>query len=141
MTTLSLGRREGLPQLRQGPVCRVICAVLVALSIFAAALQLGLFFTAPRDVSAVFLSALVMSGVLSALPVMVLWNLERRERIKRLVLCAALLWGGFIATALAIPVNSFFFQAVDTWVARHPMVESVLGPEAAVMLSAPSRRR
>ncbi len=137
MTTLSLGRREGLPQLRQGPVCRVICAVLVALSIFAAALQLGMFFTTPRDVSAVFLSALVLSGALSALPVIVLWQFERRERASAWVFLAALLWGGLIATAIAMPVNSYIFQMFDAWVTRHPITREVLGPDAATLLSAP----
>ena len=136
MTTLPFERDLG-PPLRRRPLCRVLGAMLIGFSAVAVVVQLGLFFTAPGDTALVFMSALAMSSVLTALPVWLLWNLERRERVSASFFAAALLWGGFIATALAIPVNSFFFQAVDTWVARHPMVESVLGPEAAVMLSAP----
>jgi RsiW-degrading membrane proteinase PrsW (M82 family) len=136
MTTLPFERDLG-PPLRRRPLCRVLGATLIGFSAVAVVVQLGLFFTAPGDAALVFMSALAMSSVLTALPVWLLWNLERRERVSASFFAAALLWGGFIATALAIPVNSFFFQAVDTWVARHPMVESVLGPEAAVMLSAP----
>jgi RsiW-degrading membrane proteinase PrsW (M82 family) len=137
MTTLSLGRREGLPQLRQGPVCRIVSLALIVLSIFAAALQLGMFFTAPPDAAAVFLSALVLSGMLSALPVFVLWHLERRERASAWVFLAALLWGGVIATAIAMPVNSYIFQMVDAWLMRNPVTHEMLGPDAATLLSAP----
>lgn len=136
MTTLPFERDLG-PPLRRRPLCRVLGAMLIGFSAVAVVVQLGLFFTAPGDAALVFMSALAMSSVLTALPVWLLWNLERRERVSASFFAAALLWGGFIATALAIPVNSFFFQAVDFWVARHPMVESLLGPEAAVMLSAP----
>jgi protease PrsW len=47
------------------------------------------------------------------------------------------LWGGCIATALALPFNTAFFQLIDAWVARHPAVTAVLGPDAAVLLAAP----
>jgi RsiW-degrading membrane proteinase PrsW (M82 family) len=100
-------------------------------------LQLGIFFQAPGDAALVFISALLMSSVLTALPVWLLWNLERRERASVWFFGMALLWGGFIATALAMPVNSFFFQVVDVWVTRHPWAEQVLGPDAAQLLSAP----
>ena len=45
--------------------------------------------------------------------------------------------GGFIATALALPFNTAFFALVDLWVAQHPIVSVVLGPDAAIMLAAP----
>ena len=43
----------------------------------------------------------------------------------------------FIATALALPFNTAFFALVDLWVAQHPIVSVVLGPDAAIMLAAP----
>ena len=137
MTTISFDHHDPLPRLRHRPLCRLVSAALVALSVFAAMLQLGMFFNAPPDAALVFFSALALSTALSALPVLVLWHLERRERASAWFFAMALLWGGFIATAIAIPVNSLFFQMVDAWVTRHPLTEQVLGEDAALMLSAP----
>ena len=62
---------------------------------------------------------------------------HRRERETQWLFAAAFLWGGFIATALALPFNTAFFALVDLWVAQHPIVSVVLGPDAAIMLAAP----
>jgi RsiW-degrading membrane proteinase PrsW (M82 family) len=137
VTTLQLDRAAPAHVLRRRPVCRLLSAALIAVSVLAAFLQLGMFVAAPPEAALVFLSALVMSTVLSAFPVLVLWHLERRERASAWFFVAALLWGGLIATAIAIPVNSVFFQMVDAWATRQPLVEHVLGPDAAQMLSAP----
>jgi hypothetical protein len=53
------------------------------------------------------------------------------------VFAAAFLWGGCIATALALPFNTAFFQLADAWVAQHPVITLILGPDAAMMLAAP----
>jgi hypothetical protein len=45
--------------------------------------------------------------------------------------------GGFIATGLALPFNTVFFQIIDAWVAQHPAIKRVLGPDATMMLAAP----
>jgi len=50
---------------------------------------------------------------------------------------AAFLWGGLIATALALPFNTAFFKLMDEWLAHHPMLAVILGPEASLMLAAP----
>ena len=50
---------------------------------------------------------------------------------------AAFLWGGLIATALALPFNTAFFKLVDDWLAHHPMLAVILGPNASLMLVAP----
>ena len=42
-----------------------------------------------------------------------------------------------IATALALPFNTAFSGLVDVWVAQHPIVTQVLGPDASSMLAAP----
>jgi protease PrsW len=139
LTTFSLDRGDPLPRhmLRRPDVCLVIGAVLVAALALAALLQLGFIFTLPANVAAVFLSALVMSSLLSVLPVGVLWHLERRERASAWFFAAAFLWGGFVATALAMPFNTAFFQVVDAWVTHHPLVTQLLGADAAEMISAP----
>ena len=44
---------------------------------------------------------------------------------------------GWIATALALPFNTAFFKLMDEWLAHHPMLAVILGPEASLMLAAP----
>src|SRR5262245_33737812 len=85
----------------------------------------------------VFFRALVLSTLFSVVPVSILWFLDRRERESPWVLAAAFLWGGCIATALSVPFNTAVFRAVDRWVALHPMIVEVLGPEAATLIAAP----
>jgi len=89
------------------------------------------------DVMAVFLQALVLSSLLSAVPLAVLWYLDRRERETPWLFAAAFLWGGCIATTLALPVNTAFFLFVDAVVAQEPAIREMLGPDAAMLLSAP----
>ena len=90
------------------------------------------------DVASVFYRALALSSVLSAVPLTVLWFLDRRERGDPWLSAATFLWGQFIATGLALPFNTVFFQIVDAWVAQHPAIKKqVLGPDATMMLAAP----
>ena len=70
-------------------------------------------------------------------PLAVLWFLDRRERETPWLFAAAFLWGGCIATALALPFNTAFFRLVDVWVAQNPMITEILGPDASMMLAAP----
>ncbi len=123
--------------LRQPRVCRTIGTALVVALALAGLLQLGFIFDLPANVTAVFLSALAMSSLLSIFPVGVLWHLERQERASAWFFAAAFLWGGFVATALAMPFNTAFFRVVDAWVAHHPLVTQLLGADAAEMISAP----
>jgi len=118
-------------------VCRVICAVLLALLGFATLVHLNMLASMRSDVASVFYRALALSSVLSAVPLAVLWFLDRREREGPWLFAAAFLWGGFIAIALALPFNTAFFALVDAWVTRHPTVSGVLGPDAAMLLAGP----
>jgi protease PrsW len=139
VTTLSLDRGAPLSHhmLRRPRVCLTIGALLVSALAMGAVLQLGFIFEMPAKVTAVFLSALAMSSLLSVLPVAILWHLERRERASAWFFAAAFLWGGFVATALAMPFNTAFFAAVDAWVTHHPLVTQLLGADAALMIAAP----
>ena len=89
------------------------------------------------DVASVFYRALALSSALATVPLAVLWFIDRRERENPWLFAAAFLWGGFIATAVALPFNTAFFLLVDLWVAHHPVVKWMLGPDAAIMLAAP----
>ncbi len=127
---------KGSP-LRRSGVCLGICAALLALLAVASLVHLGLLAGMRSDVASVFFRALALSSGLAAVPLTVLWFLDRRERENPWLFAAAFLWGGFIATALALPFNTVFFQIVDAWVAQHPAMKRVLGPDAAMMLAAP----
>jgi RsiW-degrading membrane proteinase PrsW (M82 family) len=131
------GRLRMRPALRRREICIAISAALIAVLGFATAVQLLLLASMRADVASVFFRALVLSGLLSVLPLALLWLLERRERQTPWLFAAAFLWGGCIATALALPFNSAFLTLVDTWVVQHPVVREVLGPDAAMLLAAP----
>lgn len=131
------GRLRMGPALRRREICIAICAVLIAVLAFATAVHLLLLASMRADVVSVFFRVLVLSGLLSIAPLSLLWLLERRERQTPWLFAAAFLWGGCIATALALPFNSAFLQLADTWVVQHPLVREVLGPDAAMLLAAP----
>jgi len=123
--------------LRQRGVCIVISATLLVVLAFATLIQLGVLASMRPDTASVFLRALALSSLLSVVPLAILWFLDRRERETPWLFAAAFLWGGCIATALALPFNSAFFQLVDAWVAQHPAIMLALGPDAVMMLAAP----
>jgi RsiW-degrading membrane proteinase PrsW (M82 family) len=75
--------------------------------------------------------------VLAIVPLSLLWFLDRRERESPLLFASAFLWGGCIATGLALPFNTAFLHFADVWVRGHPQLGQVLGPDAALLLAAP----
>lgn len=96
------------------------------------------FFSSLRpDIAVVFFAALAGSTTMSIVPLLVLWFLDRRERETPWLFAVAFLWGAFIATGLALPLNGAILHAVEAWVARNPLVGEALGPEAALMIGAP----
>jgi RsiW-degrading membrane proteinase PrsW (M82 family) len=123
--------------LRQRGTRTVIAGVLLVVLAFAALIQLGALASARSDIAGVFLTALTLSSFLAIVPLAVLRFLDRRERENAWLLAAAFLWGGFVATAIALPFNTAFFRLVDAWVAENPAITSVLGPDAAMLLAAP----
>ena len=115
----------------------MISATLLIVLAFATLIQLSVVASMPPDTASVFLRALTLSSLLCVVPLALLWYLDRRERETPWLFAAAFLWGGCIATALALPFNTEFFLLVDAWVAQHPAISLVLGPDAAMMLAAP----
>jgi RsiW-degrading membrane proteinase PrsW (M82 family) len=126
----------GSPLRRRG-VCIVASAALLLLLGFATLVHLGLLASMRLDVALVFFRALALSSLLATVPLTILWFLDRRERETPWLFAAAFFWGGCIATALALPFNTAFFRLVDIWVAQHPMISELLGPDATVLIAAP----
>ena len=125
------------PPLRRPGTSTVICAGLAGLLAVATIVNLGVLTGLGPDVLSVFDRALARSSALAIIPLTVLWFLDRRERESRLLFAAAFLWGGFIATGLALPLNTVFLQFSDAWVREHPQLRQILGPDAALLLAAP----
>jgi RsiW-degrading membrane proteinase PrsW (M82 family) len=123
--------------LRNTPVAVAISAGLL-ISLAAVAVTLLAFFGSLRDdVAFVFVAALALSTVMSLVPLTILWYMDRRERETPWLFLAAFLWGAFMATGLALPVNSALLSSVAQWVEQNPFVLEILGPEAPMLLGAP----
>lgn len=105
--------------------------LLAALIICAAVGGLG------SEATRVFMWAIAVSSALSVLPIAILWYLDRREREMPWLFAAAFLWGGLIATAFALPINTAAIMAVAGWLEHNVTLGDMLGPEAALMIGAP----
>jgi protease PrsW len=113
--------------LRRSRVSKAIAAALLVILAFATLVQLVVFTGMPPGLSGVFLRALALSSLLALVPLSILWFLDRRERESPWLFAAAFLWGGLIATALALPFNTAFFKLVDEWLTHHPMLAVISG--------------
>ncbi len=78
-----------------------------------------------------------MAGLISLFPLTILWFLDRRERESPWLFAAAFLWGGLLATGLALPLNQVVLGWVADFVATNPEIAATLGEDAALMLGAP----
>lgn len=127
-----------LGSLLRRPGYAVVIIVVLALLLMAASAVFGLTVWSMRsDTLRVFLTSLAGSTALSVVPLGFLWWLDRRERESPWLFAVAFLWGGVIATGLALPINSAILAGVAEWVSHNPAVTQTLGPEAALMLGAP----
>ena len=91
-TSVPSDRLETAPPLRKSRACRTVDVVLAGILISASLLHFSLFSRMNADVLAVFFSALLMSTVLSIVPLMLIRFLDRRERENPWLLAAAFLW-------------------------------------------------
>jgi RsiW-degrading membrane proteinase PrsW (M82 family) len=122
---------------RHPAVSRVICAVLCGVLALAGMVNLAVLAGLGPEVLSVFDRALARSTALAIIPLGFLWFLDRRERESPWLFAAAFLWGGCIATGLAVPINTAFIHFADVWVREHPQIKDVLGPDAPLLLAAP----
>jgi len=123
--------------LRRPAFAALTIGLLLLVLIAALAVFVLVVWSMQPDVLRVFAMSLASSTVLSIVPVAILWWLDRRERESPWLFAVAFLWGGVIATGLALPINSAILASVSTWVSHNPAVTEILGPEAALMLGAP----
>ncbi len=124
-------RRPGFAQLTVG-------ALLIALA-FASfmVLRIPLQMSVKPDMLMVYLTAIGIAAVISLFPLTILWFLDRRERESPWLFVAAFLWGGLLATGLALPLNQLVLGWVSDFVAVNPELEAALGENAVLMLGAP----
>jgi len=123
--------------LRRPVASKATCAALAVVLAIATIVNLAVLTGLGPDVLSVFDRALARSTVLAIVPLSLLWFLDRRERESPLLFASAFLWGGCIATGLALPFNTAFLHFADVWVREHPQLGHVLGPDAALLLAAP----
>jgi RsiW-degrading membrane proteinase PrsW (M82 family) len=123
--------------LRSTPVAVAIAGGLLVLLAIVAETLLAFLGSLRGDVANVFIGAIALSTLMSVVPLAILWYLDRRERETPWLFAAAFLWGAVMATGLALPINSAILSSVAEWVARHPVVLEILGPEAPTLLGAP----
>jgi protease PrsW len=123
--------------LRQPRIARALAWALGILLVFAAIIICAVAAGLGSAATTVFVRALAVSSAMSVLPILILWYLDRRERESPYAFAAAFLWGGLIATTVALPLNTAAIMAVTQWLEQFPEIGAMLGPDAAMMIGAP----
>ncbi len=123
--------------LRHRNFALAVSAALLALLILSL-LMLGILLgSMHRDAVKVFVISLYAATAFSAVPMAILWWLDRRERESPWLFLFMFLWGGLIATSLALPINNYIIADIGQWIAKNPWVRDHLGKDAALLLGAP----
>lgn len=126
----------GSPLRRPEVARRVIVGLAIAL-LLSLAVVILVVLSMDAQATRLFLTGLVLSALLSVVPVVILRFLDRRERESPWLFAIAILWGALIATGLALPLNTWIIAAVGRWLGEHPEVADYLGPDAALLVGAP----
>ena len=74
-----IGCSWALPLRRRG-VCLAVCATLLLVLAYATLVQIFIIARMPPEIASLFFLALMLSSLLSVMPLAVLWFLDRRER-------------------------------------------------------------
>lgn len=123
--------------LRQPHVARAVAFLVVVLLLASTAVLLALVGGLGPDGRGVFVRALFASTLLSLPAVAVLAWLDRREREAPSLYACAFLWGGFIATMVALPFNTAALYGVAHWLQGNAALTAALGPDAPLIVGAP----
>jgi protease PrsW len=123
--------------LRRPRVARALAWTLAILLAFASLIICAVVAGLGSTATGVFMRALALSSAMSLIPILILWYLDRRERESPYAVAAAFLWGGLIATTVALPLNTAAIMAVTEWLEQFPQLGEMLGPDAAMMIGAP----
>ncbi len=123
--------------LRRPRVARTATVTLLLLLALAALIICAVVGGLGSEATVVFLKALTWSSLLAIVPLAILRFLDRREPESGWLFAAAFLWGGLIATSLALPFNTALLVVVAQWLEQNSALTEMLGPEAALMIGAP----
>ncbi len=123
--------------LRRPRVARALTWMLGILLAFAALVICAVVAGLGSAATGVFARALALSSAMSLIPILILWYLDRREHESPYAFASAFLWGGLIATSVALPLNTAAIMAVTEWLEQFPQLGEMLGPDAAMMVGAP----
>jgi RsiW-degrading membrane proteinase PrsW (M82 family) len=123
--------------LRHRSFALVMSAILLALLGFAIVILSMLLSDMRPDAAKVFLLSLAAASLCSVVPLAILWWLDRRERESPWLFLITFLWGGLIATSMALPINHAILADIGQWVAKNPWIREQLGQNAALLLGAP----
>jgi len=136
-TTYDAGTVALASPLRRPRVARAVAIVMAVLLLIAAVMICAVVGGLGSEATRVFFTALVGSSLLSVLPLLILWYLDRRERETPWLFAAAFLWGGLIATTIALPANTVVIMAIAHWLEGNAALQEMLGPDAALLVGAP----
>lgn len=120
---------------------RLVGAVLVAVAILGG-MSAGSILSLLNDYShhpglpRVFFIATVFSTILTAITVIILKWLDRRDPLPGQVYIGLLGWGAVLSTGLAIPANQRILEAVDRWVERNNWIPYA-GEDRGFLVGAP----
>ena len=123
--------------LRRPRVARTVSISIGLLLVLAALIICAVVGGLGSEAAHVFVVALAFSSLLSVIPLVILWFLDRRERESPWLFAAAFLWGGLIATTIAMPANTAVIFAISQWLEHNAALKEMLGPDAALMIGAP----
>ena len=123
--------------LRKRRVAIPVILALVATFLLCIAIIFAAVGYLKAEAARLFIIGLLFSAGLSIVPVLILRYLDRRERESPWLFAISILWGGVIATGIALPINTGVILGVERWLVQYPQIGEYLGPHGALLLGAP----
>ena len=123
--------------LRKRRIAIPVILALVATFLLCIAIIFAAVGSLKAEAARLFVIGLLFSAGLSIVPILILRYLDRRERESPWLFAISILWGGVIATGIALPINTGVILGVERWLAQYPQIGEYLGPHGALLLGAP----